>query len=49
MGITGIPNSIPDDDLENTVIGICKDSGVKIDPKDIEGCHSLPLSRNSRG
>ena len=47
--IPGIPNSIPDNDLENTVISICRDSGVEIDPKDIEGCHRLPLSRNSRG
>ena len=47
--ISGIPNTIPDNDLENTVISICRDSGVEIDPKDIEGCHRLPLSRNSRG
>ena len=46
--ISDIPNSIPDEDLENTVISICKDSGVEIDPKDIESCHRLPLSRNSR-
>ena len=46
--ISGIPNRIPDEDLENTIISICKDSGVEIDPKDIEGCHRLPLSRNSR-
>ena len=47
--ISGIPNSILDENLENTVISISKDSGVEIDPKDIEGCHRLPLSRNSRG
>ena len=47
--ISGIPIRIPDEDLENTIISICKDSGVEIDPKDIEGCHRLPLSRNSRG
>ena len=46
--ISGIPNRIPDEDLENTIISICKDSGVELDPKDIEGCHRLPLSRNSR-
>ena len=43
--ITGIPNSIPDEDLENTVVNICKGSGVEIDPKDIEGCHKIPLLR----
>ena len=47
--ISGIPNTIPDNLLENTEISICRDSGVEIDPKDIEGCHRLPLSRNSRG
>ena len=47
--ISGIPNSIPDKDLKNTAISICKDSGVEIDPDNIEGCHRLPLSRNSRG
>ena len=47
--ISGIPSSVPDDALENTVESICKDSGVEIDPGDTEGCHRLPLSRNSRG
>ena len=49
MEISGIPNSIPDKDLENTVTRISRDSGVGIDPKHIEGCYRLPLSRNSRG
>ena len=40
--ISGIPNSIPDKDLENTVISIFRDSGVEIDPEDIEGCHRPP-------
>ena len=47
--ISRIPNTIPDNDLENTVIRICRDSAVEIDPKDIEACHRLPLSRNSTG
>ena len=47
--ISGIPNTIPDNLLENTVISICRDSGVEIDLKDMEGCHRLPLSRNCRG
>ena len=47
--ISGIPDRIPDEDLENTIISICKDSGVEIDPKDTEGCRRLPLSRNIRG
>ena len=47
--ISGIPNSIPNEDLENTVVSIFKDSEVEIDPKDIEGCHRLSLLRNSKG
>ena len=31
--ISGIPSTIPDNLLENTVISICRDSGVEIDPK----------------
>ena len=49
MEISDIPNTISDIDLESTVISICGDSGVETDPKDIERCHRLPLSRNSRG
>ena len=41
--ISGIPNSIPDKDLENTETSISKDSRVEIDLKVIEGCHRLPL------
>ena len=44
--ISGILNKIPDDDLENHVIEICKNSNVK-NPADIEDCHCLPLGRNS--
>ena len=47
--LSGIPNSICDEDLENTVINICKESGIDVNARDIEGCHRLPLSRNSRG
>ena len=46
--LSGILNSICDEDLENTVI-ICKEPGIDVDTRDIEGCHQLPLSRNSRG
>ena len=46
--LSGIPNNIPEDNLEKVVIDICHDSDVKIEPKDIEGCHRLPVSRYSR-
>ena len=47
--ISGIPNTIPDNDLENTVTSICRDPGVEIDPKYIEGRPRIPLSGYSRG
>ena len=46
--LSGIPNDIPEDNLEKVVIDICHDSGLEIEPKDIEGCHHLPVSRYSR-
>ena len=46
--ISGTPNSIPEDDLENTVVSICKDSGVEVNPKDVESYHRFPFSRNNR-
>ena len=45
--ISGISNQIPDRDLEENVVNICKDSDINISPMDIEGCHRLPLGRNS--
>ena len=46
--LSGIPNDIPENNLEKVVINICHDSGLEIEPKDIEGCHCLPISRYSR-
>ena len=43
-----ILNDIPDDNLEKVVTDICHDSGLEIEPKDIEGCHCLPVSRYRR-
>ena len=45
--ISGISNEIPDECLENNAIMICKNSNIIINPADIEGCHRLPLRRNS--
>ena len=42
--LAGIPNSIKDNVLEETVINICKEHGIDISPMDIEACHKLPLS-----
>ena len=43
--LSGIPNDIPEDNLEKVVIDICHDFDVEIEPKDIDGCHRLPASR----
>ena len=45
--ISGISNEIPDEDLENNVIKICKNSNIVIDPTDIKGCHCLHLGHKS--
>ena len=42
--ISGILNSIPDDDMESIVVSTFKDSGVEVDAKDTEGCHRLSLT-----
>ena len=44
--ISGISNQIPDQDLEEN-IKICQDSDINISPMDIEGCHRLPIGRNT--
>ena len=47
--ISGIPHEILDNNLEDKVIDICKDVGIKIGHVDIEGCHRLPLGGNNAG
>ena len=49
VDLSGISNSICDNNFENTVINIWKESGIDVDARDIQGCHRFPLSRNSRG
>ena len=45
--ISGISNQNPNQNLEENVVKICKDSDINISPMDIEGCDRLPLGRNS--
>ena len=45
--ISRISNEIPDEDLENNVIRICKNPNIIINPADIAGCHRLPQWRHS--
>ena len=42
--LAGIPNSIRDNDLEETIINICKEHRIDISPVDIEACNRVPLS-----
>ena len=46
--VSGISNEFSDQNLEETIIKICKDSGIDVNTLDIiEGCHRLPLGRNA--
>ena len=45
--ISGIPNQISGQDLKENVVKICEDSDINISLMDIEGCHRLPLGRNT--
>ena len=47
--ISGIPHEILDNNLEGKATNIFKDAGIEISHMDIEGCHRLPLSRNTSG
>ena len=40
--ISGTSNEVSDENLEKKVIDICKDSGIDLNPCDIEACHRLP-------
>ena len=40
-GIVGIPNSISNSILEETVCGVFKKIGVEIDERDVQACHRL--------
>ena len=42
-----ISNEVSDQNLEETVLGICKDPRIDVNPLYIEGCHRLPLGRNA--
>ena len=37
--LSGMSDSICDEDLENTVVNDCKESGIDVDARDIEACH----------
>ena len=45
--ITGIPDSVPDQNLEEKVVDILNKITVNVSPKDIETCHCKGVSKNS--
>ena len=47
VGISGVSNEIPNQDLEENIIKFFKDSDINISHMDIGGSHRLPLGRNT--
>ena len=45
--ITGIPDSVPDQNLEEKVVDILNEISVNVAPKDIEACHHVAKKNNS--
>ena len=45
--ITGIPDSVPDQNLKTKVVDILNEITVNVSPKDIEACHRVGASKNS--
>ena len=45
--ITGIPDSVPDQNLEEKVVDILNEIIVNVSPKDTEACHRVGVSKNS--
>ena len=37
--LSGIPENVPDNNLERTVISVLSNIDVQVDPRDIETCH----------
>ena len=47
MEISGIPNDVDDEVLEDKVVEVLKKIDVNVEKKDIEACHRLPASHNN--
>ena len=41
LEIVGIPNSVDNSVLEETVRGVFKKTGIEIDERDVQACHRL--------
>ena len=44
---SGIPDTINDDNLEDTIIEAWKDTNIDVSETDIEPCHRLPIRHNA--
>ena len=44
---SGIPDTINDDNLEDTIIEACKDTSIDVSETDTEACHRLPVRSNA--
>ena len=38
---SGIPENVPDNNLESTVISVLSDIDIQVEPRDIEACHRI--------
>ena len=47
---SGIPENVPDNNLESTVISVLLDIDVQVEPRDIEACHRIgkPTSKTQK-
>ena len=47
---SGIPENVPDNNLESTVISALSDIDVQVEPRDIEACHRIgkPTSKTQK-
>ena len=46
LEILGIPDSIPNNNLEETVLKIFNETGVTVNSRDVEACHRLNQKAN---
>lgn len=49
LEISGIPDEISHDNLQESVVGILTDIGIKVTSDEIEACQRLPKGKKSKG
>ena len=47
---SGIPENVPDNNLESTVISVLSEIDVQVEPRDVEACHQIrkPTSKTQK-